>query len=218
MNIGSTNLTPNNYIENAQHVGLQRGAANITKNEDASLQTDDSVQLSLTEGPKAGAQTGMAQEKGKTETQGKTKEEGSVAGNNECKGELVPYKEPKGELVPFQATEKPSFESGGVGANMGGVPPFPNKPLTEEDLNKIQEFQKNMQQIQQKYLEMQQQQQKAWQTMMESQRKHMQDMWTMIQETNTYINQSVQTVIANRAKSQAAIMAKWTAVLTDKDR
>ncbi len=224
MSINSVNLTPNDYISNAQHVGLQRDAINRTKNEDASLHTtDDSVQLSLTEGPKAGAQTGMAQDKGKSESLGKTSEEGSVsAPKNEAENKNTQLALTSGN------NNSVSFDSGMPGANIGGPssaapkpgcgPANPGTLPSSEDLGKIDDYAKKQQELMQKQLEIQQSWEKVFMQMFNSRMKHMEEMRKMMNETFTSIHESRQMTIAMMAKSRMSIMSKWSAVIGGYDK
>lgn len=210
--IGGTNLTPNNYISNAQHVGMQRGATNITKNEDASLQNnDDSVQLSLSEGPKAGLNSGTVSEKNKAEKKDNvdtpTTPKETSEGKESTEGKST-------ALVPYKAPENVDFNSGNPGASINS----PFNTATPEDMAKVQQANQDMQALFQKFQEIQQEQQKFWMEMMASQQKHMASLWAMQQETATSIYSTVQTVIANASKARMAVADKWTRVLTGTDR
>ena len=220
-NISGPNLTPNNYINNAQHTGMQRGATNITKNEDASLQnTDDSVQLSLTEGPKAGLNSGAVSDKNKTESRAnniETPEEPSESqGTPENKNTA---------LVPYQAPEQPNFDAGNPGSNINPATQTPKSFATPEDMAKIKSFQENQQSIlqmqqdlQQNLLQMMQQRQHAWEkhwtTMMNNQIKHDSDIMTQISLTMDKVFANSQAVAQKQAETRSTVSAGWTKVLT----
>lgn len=230
----STNLQPSSYISNAQHVGMQREGINKTKDSSMDATYTDSVKLSTTEGPKAGAQTGMAQENGKATSTGKTKQEGGAQKTDNKEQLLLPA--PKEQLLLPAPKEEhnnlpilrpdnlpvpvsPSFDEGmpGSGIGDGGNTPPPTgsnpsdachgpelPPLPNTD------YLKQLQEFQQRQHELQD----IFMQMMQSELKHQQDMFKMIMDTQNAIQQSIQASLAARYASQSAILAGWSSAIT----
>lgn len=135
-------VSHSDFVNNAQHVGMQKTAVNKNDEEDASSfrNITDQAQLSLTEGPKAGAQTGMAQEAGKgTSTEkasedkaqkdaGKTDPESQDAEQGQNLPALLPEHKnlpvpvSGGQNLPVPVTQPPSFDAGMPGSNLGSSP------------------------------------------------------------------------------------------------
>lgn len=215
-NMNSINsVSHSDFVRNAQHVGLQKDAVSKTASEDSSVsQQTDNVQISF---------DGKTEEAKKTDGQSapasdskEKKEASSADGAKESQqAETCPN---AGESAE-SGTQEPDFDQGMPGASIGSssssssssssaqasgsasVQPPPAMDPAEE-LKKLQE-------IQQKHEELQ----NIWMQMMAARQKHFAAMMAIIMDTQTAIQEIIQTSMQTQAESRDNICRAWCHVL-----
>ncbi|MDQ7824782.1 MAG: hypothetical protein RDV48_18435 [Candidatus Eremiobacteraeota bacterium] len=219
------------YIKNAQQVGAQREGAKKreTEGETTALvpaDTVDHAELSKQEGPRAGAQTGQAQNLGTDEKREEVRSATDTMAGLSGGGTQQPAS---------QGMELPSFMDGMPG---GGLPPGPGKcggscppgsppnppgpspdpsqppgPVAPPGGPGDQSSSSSQSQMAQMAQTDQLQSNEAYWQMAVERQKHMWKIFQMLQDLQTDIMKIISEAAANRAKVRDAISAKWAQVL-----